>query len=156
DRLEGQCVAPDDVALKDEPDGVPAFVPSVALEQTGVDGVEDAVKPLAALPYVVVQNVNTVDRGDGQDSVALKVQLRLAIALLHSSQFPFQNHTKKIPVAAGGFEETGVDPVRLLLHQIEHGIDLALPGQHLATIRNPLLRDDLRDFHRRSAFVDLG
>ena len=66
-----------------------------------------------------------------------------AVALSHDSQLPLQNYRQEVPVAASGFEETGVDPLRFLLHEIEHGVDHALPGQHLAMICDPLLRYDL-------------
>src|SRR6266516_291056 len=153
-RLEGQCVAPNDVPLKDESDGLPAFTVGVVLKQRGVENaVKDAVQPFAALPDVVVENVNTVDRGHREHGVALEVELRLSVAFLDNSQLSFQNYSNEVPIAASGFEETGVDPFRLLLHEIKHGIDLATAGQHLAMIRDPLLRYDMRPFHRISRLI---
>jgi hypothetical protein len=81
--------------------------------------------------------------GIRKDSIELNLQLRLAIAFLDDRQFPFQNHAQEVPVAASGFQKAGVDPLRFLLHQIEHGIDLSLSRQHLAMIRDPLFRYDL-------------
>jgi hypothetical protein len=40
---------------------------------------------------------------------------------------------------AYNFEETRFDPLRFLLYQVEHGVDLPLAGQHLTMIGYPLL-----------------
>src|SRR5947208_1914702 len=55
--LESQCVAPDDVPVKYESDGVPAFVLSTILEQARVEiALENFVKPVSALARIIVQN----------------------------------------------------------------------------------------------------
>jgi hypothetical protein len=91
--------------------------------------------------------LHAVDGGDGQNGVSLKVQLRLAVPLLNHRQLSFQDHGQKVSGAASRFKKSRFDPLGFLLHQIKHGVDLAVSGQHLAMIRDPLLRYDLR-FHR--------
>src|SRR6266571_1025973 len=81
--IERQGITPDDVPLKDETHRLPALVLRAVPEQPRIEiTVEDAIEPLPALPDIVLQDVNAVDRGNGQDGVTLKVELRLAVTLL--------------------------------------------------------------------------
>ena len=56
---------------------------AVYFEEAGIIiEVEHTVKAVTALPDVVLQDVNAVDRGNSEDGIALEIQLRLAVALL--------------------------------------------------------------------------
>src|SRR5882724_7071168 len=114
-RFQRQRVAPDDVPFKNEPHGLAALVFRGGLEQAPVGRVEYFEEPSAAIADIVRQNINPVDRGDGQDGITLEVQLRLAVALLYNRQFAFQNRGQEVPVTTCGLKETGVDSFRFLL-----------------------------------------
>ena len=68
-------------------------------------GSDEIKEPSATIADIVRQNINPVDRGDGQDGITLKVQLRLAVALLYNRRFAFQNRGQEVPVAARGLDE---------------------------------------------------
>ena len=70
--------------------------------------------------------------------MAFVVELRLAVAVFNDSKFPLQNRSQEVSVSASRFKEPGVNAFGLVLHQIEHRIDLALASQHLAVVRDAL------------------
>src|SRR5579872_284626 len=146
--LERQGVAPNDVPLKDEAYCGAALVFDRSLEQARVGHVECFEEPSSALTNIVREDIDAVYRGDCEYRIALKVELRLSIPLSHNSQLAIQNHGQKIAVTTSGLQESRFDPLRFLLHQIEHCVDLALPGQHLAMIRDSFFCSNLRSLHR--------
>jgi hypothetical protein len=115
-RPQRQGVAPNDVPLKNELDRLAALVFPSGLEEPRVFCLEYFKEPSATIADIVRQNINPVDRGDGQDGITLKVQLRLAVARLYNRQFAFENRGQEVPVAARGLEEPGVYSFRFLLH----------------------------------------
>ena len=54
----------------------------------------------------------------------------LSVLRLHASfaysEFPTENLNEKVPVTARWLQETGIDPLRLMLHKVEHSIHLTL------------------------------
>ncbi len=62
---------------------------------------------------------------------------------------------RKLPSPQAGSRKRESIPLRFLLHEIKHGIDLALPGQHLAMIRNSFFRSNLCSLHRCPVYSNL-
>jgi len=127
------------VSLLSQFDGIPTFVLCRILENAGVFMIEVVKKPLAALQNIILQNINAVDGGHGENRVPLILQLTLAVPGFNDAQFSLQYFRQKIPRAAGRFKEPGFDPLRFLFHQIKHGVDLPPAGQNLAMIGDSLL-----------------
>ena len=50
---------------------------------------------------------------------------------------------EEVAVAAGGLEESAVEPERLVAHEVEHSVHLARIGEHLAMVSHPLAAFDL-------------
>ncbi len=88
--------------------------------------------------HIILKDINAIDRRDRQYGIAFELDLRLSIPLLHNGEIPLQNSGKEIAGAADQFKEAGFDAFCFLFRQIEHGVDLAFPGQHLAMIGHPL------------------
>jgi len=136
--LQRKRVAVDDVPFQDVPDGFAAVIVGLVFEQSQVDQIEYPEKPLAALPDVIFENIDAVEGRHGQDGVAFKVELACAVARLDHAKLAFEDFGQEVSGPASRFEEARVNPLGLGLHQVQHGIDLALSGQHLSMIRDPL------------------
>ncbi len=141
--LERQRVAVDDVAAKDIGYRLTAGGFAFISKQRGVSGVESLIEPLAAFLGVVGQNVNAVQRRDGQHGVALIVQLAFGVASLHHPQLAPQDFHQKVTRAAGRFQEARVNPLGFLPHQVEHGVHDGRWRQHLAKIAHALFGFDV-------------
>jgi len=68
------------------------------------------------------QNINAINRGDGENGIALEFQLALAVTEFHDAQLALQNFRQKFPSPQAG-SRNGIQSVPFLLHQIEHGGD---------------------------------
>ena len=92
------------------------------------------------------QQLDAIQAAHGQHRVLLILQLRILLGLrppaAHSQLAP-QYLNQKIPVAARGFQKAAVYPLRLRLHQVEHGVHLTRMGEHLAVVHHPLARFNL-------------
>ncbi len=72
-----------------------------------------------------------------QQSVAFQFNRALPIAAINHIEFAIKYLGEKVTCATGGFKETRIDPLGLMLDQIQHGIDLALAGKYLAMVSHP-------------------
>src|SRR5680860_102949 len=140
-----------DIRAQDESDRFAACILSLLPKESQVIQFEDAEKPLAALLDVILENVDAVDTGDGQNGVALVFELALAVALFHNAQLAYENLRQKVARAASRFEKTRFDALGLLLDQIDHGVNFPLAGIDLAMIRHALFRDDVFVVHHCSS-----
>ena len=66
-----------------------------------------------------------------------------AIAGFNYTKFSMQHLHQKIPPSRKRAPGTGFDPLRFLLHQIKHGIDFPLGGEHFAIVGDSFLFDNL-------------
>ena len=126
-RLQRKGITPDDVALKDIFDGIPTFVLCSLLRKCRCIYDRRCQKPLAALQNIILQNINAVDGGHGENRVPLILQLTLAVPGFNNAQFSLQYFRQKIPRPAGRFKEPGFDPFRFLFHQIKLALTSRLP-----------------------------
>lgn len=132
-----------DVARKNELNRRAAVRLGLLLEQPGVSLRENLQEPFPAGRDVVRQNINAVEARHGKNRVPLIFQLALAIPGFDDAEFPLENLSQKIPIAASRLKKARVNPLGLLFDEIEHGVDLTRTGQHLAVIGNPLPGNDL-------------
>jgi len=146
---ERQRIAPQDVAPEHIAHGLRQLaVETFALRGAGVPVEEDAIEPLAALGHVVLENLNAVDTCHGLHHLLIHhgdidVAGGGGAGTVDDIELALQDAHQKIACAAGRLEETAVDALRLGLHQVEHGIDLALGGEHLAVLAHSLAAFDL-------------
>jgi len=59
------------------------------------------------------------------------------------SELPLQDADKEVPAPARRFQEAGVDPLSLILHQIEHRLDHPRWGKDFPVVGNALFGLDL-------------
>jgi len=143
DRLQCQGIAQNNVVPKDVPSGSQTFFLGFLFVKPSIDRFKGILQALATSFYVVFQEINTVDRRNRQDAVSLKVMLILAVSAFYDDQFSGKDIDQEISSATRWLQESGFDPLGFLLDEIEHGVDLALIGEDLPVICNPLLGDNL-------------
>ena len=90
---------------------------------------------------IVGEDVDAVAGADGDE--ALELPFGLGFDILQKGEFAAQNLDKEIPVTAGRLKEAAVEPKRLVVHEVEHGVHLARIGEHLAMVSHPLAAFDL-------------
>jgi hypothetical protein len=90
---------------------------------------------------IIGQDVNAVAGADSNQ--ALEFPIGLGFNVLQKRKFATEDLNEEVAVAAGGLEETAVEPERLVTHQVEHGIHLAGIGEHLTMVSHPLAAFDL-------------
>ena len=103
-------------------------------------------EPFAAGRGIVGQELDAVDAGQGPDGIVLVLELGVLFgfdACLADGEFAPENFNQEVAVAASGLQETGVNPLRLRLHKVEHRVHFAGIGEYLAVSRHPLLGLDL-------------
>ncbi len=110
--------------------------------------VEQLKKAFTAFTGVVLLDLHPVNARNGNEGIAFPFKLALPVALAHYGQLSPKDLGQELPVAAGRLQETRVDPLGLVLHQVKHRIHFPLRGKHLPVVRNPLLRLDLLLFIR--------
>mgnify|MGYP006954686152 FL=1 len=95
---------------------------------------------------IIGQDFDAVDAGDGPDGIVLVLELGVLSGFDAgdaNGEFAPENLDEEVAVAASGFQETGVNPFRLLLHKVEHRVHFAGIREYLAVSRHPLLGLDL-------------
>ena len=90
---------------------------------------------------VVGQDVNAVAGADGDE--ALELPFSLGFDILQKGEFATEDFDEEVAVAAGGLEESAVEPEGLVAHKVEHGVHLAGIGEHFAVVSHPLAAFDL-------------
>lgn len=136
----------DDVARQDVARGRPARLLVLRPEQPRVVPVEDGEQSFAAKGHVILEDVDAVDGGNGENGVAFVFHLASPVAGFHHPQLARQNLDQEIARAAGRLQKARVDAFGLLPDKVEHGIDLALGGVDLAVVDHALFGDDLSGF----------
>lgn len=142
----GEGVAVDDVLGEDIADGLDAGVFAFGAEKPSVLLREEVQEPFAAGSGVVGENLDAVDAGDSPDGVVLVLELGVPPGFdagLADRELAAENLNEEVPVSARRFQETGVDPLRLRLHKVEHRIHLTEIREHLSVSRHPFLGLDL-------------
>ena len=107
----------------------------------GMLGEDVLLKSGAAGLGVVGQDVNAVAGADGDE--ALELPFSLGFEALQKGEFAAEDFDEEVAVAAGGLEESAVEPERLVAHEVEHSVHLARIGEHLAMVSHPLAAFDL-------------
>jgi hypothetical protein len=108
------------------------------LDDSLVALLHDAVEPVAARDRVVVQQLHAVDAPDGDEAVLLPLAGRSPVTRVNDVELAPQHLCEEVAVAARGLQKARVDALGLLLHHVEHGVDLALVGEHLAVLLHAL------------------
>src|SRR5579864_4404182 len=147
--LERERIAPNNIAAQDVFDGTQALVAKKGSKAP----FENVEKPFSALQNIIFQNVYPVDRAYGHHRIALLLRRAFAVPALDNVQLSLEDFGQEIAVAAGRLQEAGIDALRFLLHEVEHGIDFARAGQDLAVLFNTRLGDDLLFPERRNLHV---
>lgn len=101
--------------LQDEPDGFAALVAGLAFGVGCILSVPNLKQFLAADFDVVLQNIHTIQAGDGDDGVFLVVRRAFAVLPFDHRQLAAKDFSQKRPLAAGWFQKTGVDALGLRL-----------------------------------------
>ena len=103
---------------------------------------EDVSLQSGAAGYGIVgEDVDAVAGADGDE--ALELPVGLGFGVLQKGEFAAQDFDEEVAVAAGGLEESAVEPERLVAHKVEHSVHLAGIGEHLAMVSHPLAAFDL-------------
>ena len=90
---------------------------------------------------VVGKDVDAVAGADGDE--ALELPFSLGFGVLQKGEFAAQDFDEEVAVAAGGLEESAVEPERLVAHEVEHSVHLSWIGEHLAMVSHSLAAFDL-------------
>ena len=142
----GEGVAVDDVLGEDVADGLDAGVFALGFEKPPVLLREVVQEPFPTGGGVVGENLDPVDAGDCPDGVMLVLDLGILPGFdagLADREFAAENLDEEVAVTASRLQETGVYPLRLRLHKVEHRVHLAGVREHLAVSRHPFLGLDL-------------
>lgn len=139
--LESERITPDDIPFQNKNNRIAAFVFGFLAVKPAVSPIKNAEKALTAFYNVVLEYVDAINAGNGKDGIPLVFQLAPSIPPLNDSQFSLEYLGKEISSATGWLQKAGFDPLRFLPDQIQHGVDLPLPGIHLAMICHALFRD---------------
>lgn len=103
-------------------------------------------QPMSASLGIVGKEFDAVDAAHRQYGILLILQLGVLLGghpLAANLQFAPQNLYQEIAIATSRLQKTGVEPLGLRLHQVEHGIHLARIGEDLAMVGHALFRFDL-------------
>ena len=98
-------------------------------------------KPFTTSLSVVGQDVNAIAGADGDE--ALELPVGRGFDILQKGEFATEDFDEEVAVAAGGLEESAVEPEGLVAHKVEHGVHLAGIGEHFAVVSHPLAAFDL-------------
>lgn len=106
---------------------------------------DDFQEAQAALLHIVRHDVDAVDAAHGLHRLAVNLfvvhvaPIALGVVLPNDVQLTPQDFHEEVSRAARRFKETGVYPLRLLLHEVQHGIYFACRREHLAALCHALL-----------------
>ncbi len=89
--------------------------------------------------YIVLQKLNTINAGNGNNRITLIIGGTFAVARFYNSELAVQYLRKKISITTSRFEKTAVNTFGLLFYKVEHGIDFTLSGKNLSMIGYTLL-----------------
>lgn len=134
----GQCVTTDDILLEHVAETF--FIACRAVFFANLAH-HLGKQPLTASLGIVGQDVDAITGTHGNQ--ALELPFHLGFNVLQKGKFATEDFDKEIPVAAGGFEETAVEPERLIAHEVEHSVHLSWISEHLAMVSHPLAAFDL-------------
>lgn len=122
-------------------------IQAVLLHAVGKEGAvfvgEELEQAFPAGCGIVRQQLNAVDAADSQHGILLVLQLGILFLLYQAAahlQLPAENLCQEVAVAAGRFKETTVDALRLVLHKVEHSVDLPLIGEDFAMLLHTFAR----------------
>lgn len=130
DSAECERVPPDDVSVQDVFDRIQAFI----AKKAPVTVFKDREKPFPAFSDIVLKDIDAVDRANGQHSVPLVIRRAFSIAALDDAQLAIENLAQKVAGPARWFKKAGLDALRFLLDEVQHGVHFLLARQHLAMI----------------------
>ena len=95
---------------------------------------------------IIGQELDAVYAGYGPDGIVLVLKLGILPGFdagLADGEFAAENLNEEVAVTASGFQETGVYPLRLRLHKVQHGIHLPGIGKYLPVSGHPVPGLDL-------------
>lgn len=144
--LVGEGIAVDDILGQDISGGLDAAVLAPGAEEGPVLLREAVQEAFPAGGGIIGQDFDAVDAGDSPDGIVLVLELGVLSGFDAgdaNGEFAPENLDEEVAVAAGGFQETGVNPFRLRLHKVEHRVHFAGIREYLAVSRHPLLGLDL-------------
>lgn len=133
----GEGIADDDVFAEQ----IAYAFKALRFDSVGEEGTivfsEDVKEPFATGGGIVGEEFDAIDATDREHGVFLIFQLRvlpLFDKTAADAQLAPENLRQEIPIAAGGFQKAAVDALRLVLHEVKHGVHLALVGEDLAVL----------------------
>ena len=144
--LVSEGVAVDDVLGKDVAGRFKATVLASGFEKSPVLLREVIQEAFPTGRCIIGQQFDAVDAGEGPDGIVLVLKLGVLSGFdtgLADREFASENLYEEVAVAASGLQETGVYPLRLRLHKVQHGIHLTGVGEHLPVSGHPVLGLDL-------------
>lgn len=144
--LVREGVAVDDVLGKDVTGRFKATVLASGFEERPVLLREVIQEAFPAGRCIIGQQFDAIDAGEGPDGIVLVLKLGVLFGFdagLADREFAPENLYEEVAVAASGFQETGVYPLRLRLHKVQHGIHLTGIGEHFPVSGHPVLGLDL-------------
>lgn len=144
--LVSEGVAVDDVLGKDVTGRFKATVLASGFEERPVLLREVNQEAFPTGRCIIGQQFDAVDAGEGPYGIVLILKLGVLSGFdagLADREFASENLYEEVAVAASGLQETGVYPLRLRLHKVQHGIHLTGVGEHLPVSGHPVLGLDL-------------
>lgn len=144
--LVGKGIAVDDVFGEDVTDGLYTGGLAFRFEQLIVPLHKVIQESLSAGRGVVFLNLDAVDAGDGPDGIVFVLELGVSFGCdtgLADGEFAAKNLDEEVAVTASRLQETGIDPIRLRLHKVEHRVHFARVRENLAVCQHPFLGLDL-------------
>ena len=142
----GKGVAVDDVFGQDVADRLDASFLALRLVEALILIRETTEKPLPAGGGIVREEFDAINAGHGPDGIVLVLELGVLLCLdagFAEGELAPENLNQEVAVTASRLQETGVNPLRLRLDQVEHRVHFAWVGKHLAVSRHPFSGLDL-------------
>lgn len=140
-----QCkgIAPKNVPAEHIADALQVIVGFRIGEKRDALSTEDAEEAFLAFRHIVLLDFDAVEASHGNEGLEFILRPALAVMRSGNGQLPFQYLGQEVTVSASRFEETGVDALRFLLHEVEHSIHFTVGGKHLTVGGYTLFRLDL-------------
>lgn len=101
-----------------------------------------AMMPQLPPSLAVCQKLNPVDAHQRQQRIVLLFEVGFPELALDGRELAPQDFDNKVAAPACRFQEAGVDALRLILDEIEHGIDQPRGSEYLSVVSNALSRLD--------------
>ena len=139
-------VSKDDILREDVPDRCNAGFLAFGFEKVVILLREAIQQALAAGFGIVGEKFYAVYAGDGKDGVLFVLELSILLCFdsgLADGEFATEDFDKEVAVSTGGFQETGVKPLRLRFYKVQHGIDLPGIGKNFPVSGHPVPGLDL-------------